>query len=96
MTRQYGTCKKRSLGLCGKLPHLITMSSSSSSFSAGDAEASVSCLNRAPRFLKSFFVTLEMGRSGFLAISEINVVEEVQRSRTCRETIMDVDEDAIL
>jgi hypothetical protein len=46
--------------------------------------------------LKSFFATLEMGRSGFLASSEINVVEEVQRSRACCETIVDVDEGAIL
>ena len=92
MTRQYGTCKKRLLGLYGKLPHLVTMSSSSSSFSAG--VASVSCLNWAPCFLKSSFATLETGRSGFLASSEINVVEEVQRSRTCRET-MGVDGDTI-
>jgi hypothetical protein len=48
MTRQYGTCKKRSLGLCGKLPHLVTTSSSSASFPVGAAEVSVSCLNRAP------------------------------------------------
>ena len=92
MTRRYGTCKKRLLGLYGKLPHLVTMSSSSSSFSAGVAP--VSCLNWAPCFLKSSFATLETGRSGFLASSEINVVEEVQRSRTCRETV-GVDEDTI-
>jgi hypothetical protein len=46
----------------------------------------------APRFLKSFFATLETGWSGFLASSEINVVEEVQSSRICRDTMGDEDE----
>ncbi len=91
MIRRHGTCKKRSLGRCGKLPHLVTISSSSSSFSVG--KASVCCLNMAPRFLKSFFATLETGWSGFLASSEINVVEEVQSSRTCRDTMGDEDEE---
>jgi len=43
--------------------------------------------------LKSFFATLETGWSGFFASSVINVVGEVQSSKTCRETMGDVDMD---